>query len=224
MTPYDFPTSPTVGQVSNGYSWDGEKWKGGVPVIPDAPSDGGEYVRVNGVWRLVKQSYDLAAKATQDMLRPAWGPKLARVTAWAIFPSGVTRDMQLRLSADGTTFFTGSSDYGIAGYYHSSSIASPGMTTYPETPQGFLSLTFGTDDAIIGHKATVLVNLTRANTTNAFSAMINGTCYSAATGMFTHAVSGWVASATTASLTLGGLRWFAGGNTVSGNLDVEWLV
>jgi hypothetical protein len=40
MAAFDFPSSPTVGQIANGYTWDGEKWVlpefGGTPLVSKA--------------------------------------------------------------------------------------------------------------------------------------------------------------------------------------------
>lgn len=58
MAHLDFPASPTVGQTysvagSPAYTWDGEKWTasavGGGGIV-DAPSDGFNYERRNGIW------------------------------------------------------------------------------------------------------------------------------------------------------------------------------
>ena len=54
MAAFDFPTSPTVGDVSNGYVWDGNLWTLPAPPvatgIPDTPADGVAYARRNPTW------------------------------------------------------------------------------------------------------------------------------------------------------------------------------
>jgi hypothetical protein len=121
----DFPTAPNPGQTYTyagiTYTWNGYGWIGGAlgsaGVISDAPNDGGEYVRVNGVWRLKSQSFDVSGKASQEVTVPA-NAKLCRVTG-IVYPSSATPSAaSCRISYDGTTFLTGASDYNNAGAAH----------------------------------------------------------------------------------------------------------
>lgn len=49
---FDFPDVPTVGQASNGYTWDGAAWTGGGirSGLPEAPLDNILYGRQMGAW------------------------------------------------------------------------------------------------------------------------------------------------------------------------------
>lgn len=94
--------------------------KGDTGEVPEAPSDSGEYVRVNGVWRLIRQSFDTAGKITQDIPVPTWGPTQARLTTYTLVPS-TSNTLAWRISTDGTTFPSGASDYADGGWYHTSS-------------------------------------------------------------------------------------------------------
>jgi hypothetical protein len=51
----NFPSSPVIGQIHEGYVWDGEKWVAlggsGAAGIPDAPTDGVLYGRKNALWQ-----------------------------------------------------------------------------------------------------------------------------------------------------------------------------
>ncbi|MBT1509392.1 hypothetical protein KIP88_02660 [Bradyrhizobium sp. SRL28] len=52
---FNFPATPTVGQVFNNWTWDGEKWQiGGAPNVPEAPTDGFLYGRKSSTWSRVE--------------------------------------------------------------------------------------------------------------------------------------------------------------------------
>jgi hypothetical protein len=87
-------------------------------VIADAPSDGNEYVRVNGVWRLKEQTLTWAGTSQLDIAVPT-GAKLAHIEGSVWTPASVTY-LLLRVSNDGTTFLAGASDYGYSGPPHAS--------------------------------------------------------------------------------------------------------
>lgn len=91
----------------------------GVVLSPDAPVDDGEYVRINGVWRLKSQRVDLSGLAFATgaavpvptgarLMKFAWD--VGKVDAGAYAPS-------IRLSVDGSTFLAGASDYAYTGNY-----------------------------------------------------------------------------------------------------------
>ena len=110
----DFPASPTNGQVfisgNVTYTWNGYAWVGGIPVAgADAPSDGGEYVRVNGVWRLKEQSFNPVGVASQIIPVPT-GAKRAVLTGNLQVASAIG-NVLAQISTDGSTFLGGASDY-----------------------------------------------------------------------------------------------------------------
>jgi hypothetical protein len=118
----DFPASPTNGQVftSGGvaYTWNGYAWiGGGIPAAgADAPPDGNEYVRVNGVWRMVKQTLIPTVGGTSiDIAVPSWA-KAVEINSFC-FATG-SNNLTMRYSADGTTFLAGATDYSYGGPYH----------------------------------------------------------------------------------------------------------
>ena len=50
---FDFPTSPTIGQVSGNYAWDGEKWVAGAAVITAATKK--NYI-INGAMQISQEN------------------------------------------------------------------------------------------------------------------------------------------------------------------------
>jgi hypothetical protein len=118
------PASPQPGQMwwesdtGNLYIWfnDGtsSQWVqvAGGPTIADAPADGNEYVRVNGVWRLKSQVLNLSSTGV-NVVVPV-GAKHAKIEGRVL---GATTGLNpvIRASIDGSTYLAGASDYIYAG-------------------------------------------------------------------------------------------------------------
>jgi hypothetical protein len=83
------------------------------PGIGDAPSDGAEYVRVNGVWRLKRQSFTAITNGI-NITVPA-GAQIAKFSGKLWAATAVNTAAIMRLSADGSTFLSGASDYVVSG-------------------------------------------------------------------------------------------------------------
>lgn len=69
---FDFPTAPTIGQVYQGYTWDGEKWTagaGGGGGISDAPNDGILYGRKSLAWSAVPAVREMLTAARTYYVR-----------------------------------------------------------------------------------------------------------------------------------------------------------
>lgn len=92
------------------------------PGVADCPADGGEYLRVNGLWRLHRQSFDLAGKASQVVTIPTTA-KSARITMTTT--CSATYQNYMRWSVDGTTFPNGATDYILAGFHYGAGGAAP---------------------------------------------------------------------------------------------------
>jgi hypothetical protein len=92
-----------------------------LPTFP--PSDGGEYVMVNGVWRLKSQSFNLDGLSQLDIQIPTTA-RLARLALSARLSA--TGQIYMRWSGDGTTFVAGASDYIYGGAIHNSGSAAYG--------------------------------------------------------------------------------------------------
>lgn len=211
-------------------SWIRVKWFGNdaqVPIsnaIADAPSDNGEYTRVNGIWRLVKQSFDLNGKTSQDVLVPAWGPQQARLTAFTHLVSG-TSSFGVRVSADGVTYAAGASDYTFGGFVHNSGTL--GSVTAAVLATTLWPITGTHDNTSLPLRAVADINLTRPTATpSAFAIAARGSCYNnAATSQFvTTLYQGYTGVSVIGSvLRIGGLRLIIGSAGLAGSLDVEWL-
>jgi hypothetical protein len=116
----DFPASPTNGQTYTSgnvtYTWNGYAWVAGMQAFVDAPSDDGEYVRVNGVWRLAKQTL-LPAAGTSAITVSVPAHAKAVEYDFHIVGSG-SFNVQLQAATVGSNFHVTSGDYGVGGPYH----------------------------------------------------------------------------------------------------------
>jgi hypothetical protein len=225
----DFPTSPTNGQVfvSGGiaYTWNGYAWiGGGIPAAgADAPSDGGEYVRVNGVWRLSGQSFVADGLAQQDIPVPA-NAKMCQLIGTCFNPATTNNQVGLRISYDGTTFLTGAADYISAGFSHST--GTNAYLNYPPATSSFMVLSGISDVISIAHNFSTEFNLTRPSTSVNFNLKTSSTDYhSVASNIYSHLfVHGYCAIGT--SLSIKALRLFMsyGGNFgVNSTINVRWM-
>jgi hypothetical protein len=117
----DFPASPALNDKYRDWKYDGEKWA--APAVPgEPPSDGCAYGLKNGVWvpTIWRQRIDLSGLNSKDVPVPA-GAKMMR---WMIGPQqvGTTNEcIMMRLSTDGTTFWSGATNYGVGAYLHGNS-------------------------------------------------------------------------------------------------------
>jgi hypothetical protein len=185
--------------------------------IPDAPSDGGEYVRVNGVWRLKSQSYDLVGKTSQDVAVPL-SAKVAKVTA-AIQPTA-NSSFVAQISGDGTTFLTGSNYYNV-GPYHTASPAA--FNTNPGTSLTSWQLSGGHDNTTVPIMSTSEISLTRANDAN-FQFKSYVVSYHSTTTYLTYWFTGYVAAAAMPGLlSLKALRFLGFTAKAGSTMTVDWL-
>jgi hypothetical protein len=121
---FDFPASPTPGQVYQGYSWDSEKWIGGsVPVIKD------------------QEFFPLDGMSQRDIPVPSWA-RGVHIDGAIFAPAGMPA---VRISVDGTTFLAGASDYNNVGPVHSSGSTGYGSASLAPSHGLFLGLTASGD-------------------------------------------------------------------------------
>jgi hypothetical protein len=212
-------------------SWVKVKWLGEsaqIPTgnaIPDAPSDGGEYVRVNGVWRLARQTVDLAGVINADVAVPA-GAKRVRWEGHAIASSATNQHMGFRVSIDGTNFLSGASDYTYAGYAHLTTINPTQVLNYPAANANYTFLSLAQNDATVNHIFDGTIALTRATTSIIFAGRAHAHSYQTSNGYQTLDVQHWVNVANLGSaLALQRLRFFNVGAVVwaQGTINFEWM-
>jgi hypothetical protein len=127
----------------------------GAAIVTDAPADGREYVRVNGVWRLKSQLVDLsgasqAAPAIVSM--PLWA-KFFRLQG-QVFVGAAASFVQMQVCTDGTNWVNGANDYSTGGMVHN--CGSSGFANYPTSQTTAFLLTVGGDNLILAQSFDVL--------------------------------------------------------------------
>jgi hypothetical protein len=231
MPEFDVPLAPPPDGRAATVWWEWlqsfVRWgEAGFTKLAEPPSDDGEYVRVNGVWRLKSQSADLGGRNFYDMLVPDWGPRMARLTV-NVFPSMI-QDTGLRLSTDGTTYPAGASDYATAGFFHGSGAAAPGIAMAVEAIRPHFLMTVSPDLATLPARVQGLVGLTRPTAGSYFTYHGHGSSLvtAATVRLANNFIQGWSAAAGYGTaLTLKGLRIFptAGTWLPGSSSTVEWL-
>jgi hypothetical protein len=121
--------------------------------ILEAPSDGKEYVRINGVWRVKSEIVDLTG-ASQG------APKTLQIPNWAKFYRlqgevyiGQNGFVQMQVSVDGVNWINGASDYQTAGMVHNT--GSSGYANYPTSGTPAYLLTVTGDNALLAQSFNV---------------------------------------------------------------------
>jgi hypothetical protein len=135
---FDFPTSPTVGQASNGYVFNGVGWAGGP--IAGQPTD---------------QFFDLSGLSTLDITVPSWA-KAVHLDG-TLFTGVTTGFAMVQLSMDGTTFIAGS-NYQIGGPVHNSGTSPYYATQGAVVAPGFY-LSYPVDNLNFPHSFSADMNL-----------------------------------------------------------------
>jgi hypothetical protein len=170
----DFPTSPNPGQTYTyagiTYTWNGYGWIGGAlgsaAIISDAPADGNDYVRVNGAWRMVKQTITPTVGALSvDIAIPSWA-KMAELD-FSLFCAAGTNILAAQVSGDGSTFLAGATDYAYAGPYNILNPITFGATGI--TQASSLSLSGNNDNTDVPLTLQMKANVVRGATSNQFA-------------------------------------------------------
>ena len=209
--------------VAKGSSYINVEWLGDdaqMPTqnaIPDAPSDGGEYVRVNGVWR--QRSLYKEGLTQYDFTPPDYA-KRGRATLQSL--CSVPSSMGMRVSVDGTNYFAGANDYtygGLTSYTGSLGAASQ----QPLINASLMQLTLVTDNVSVPQNA-VVDFVVRKGSTVAVTYISRGTGYSnGAQYLYTDFFfRGYSGNATiTGATALKGIRFFV--PTAESQCNVEWF-
>jgi hypothetical protein len=137
-------------------------------VRDEPPRDGNEYVRVNGVWRLIGQRVLLSGTQV-DVAVPSWA-NILQMTGRVYHTAG-TSVVALRFSGDGTTFLSGASDYFSGGAYHVTS----GFGGGQPGPASYIDLTGGDDNTTVGHLFTTMLDVARPD--NSIGFLVKGYSY-----------------------------------------------
>jgi len=219
----DFPSAPTNGQVftSGGvaYTWNGYAWIGGaIPAAgADAPSDGNEYVRVNGAWRMVKQTIVPAVgNAPVDVAVPSWATMVDMYGHVFVSGADVTG---LRVSYDGTTFLAGGTDYNNGGPNHV--LKSPGtFNSQGATYSNYLWLTPLGDNVLVPIIFRGTMNVAKPVAGAQFAMKVFAEAYNATDEYKTQWFHG--APAVGTALRLAALRFFSSFGAGS-QIHLRWL-
>ncbi len=205
---FDFPASPTNGQVyapSGGpaYQWDGEKWKGGQPSGPQT-----------------EQFFDASGLTNVDIAVPTWA-KAVEITGNTISATGTYP--VLRVSMDGTTFLAGASDYSNVGPIHRSGTASYNIVALAIGDH--IQLGLNSDSVILTQLFNANMTLVRASTSVYYHFKIYLSYFqSAAANQYsTYWNTGEVRNAT--GLAIKALRVLCNGGTFNAGswVRVKWL-
>ncbi len=205
---FDFPASPAIGDVSNGYMWNGVGWAGG-PIVA-TPQE---------------QFFNIPAGATFfDIAVPTWATAVQLIGS--VFTTNVSCNIMMRVSADGTTFFSGASDYTTGGPVHNT--GSSAYTTVAAAASAFLYLSAGADQGhLVPHSFTAEMNLTRPSTAVPFQQKAYAKNYdiAAATVHRTFWHQGWLGAAVTAALSLKAIRIYVTAGTMAAGswVKANWL-
>lgn len=281
---FDFPASPTVGQIfspSSGvsYRWNGYGWESAAPTagfdlvvadsapgsptpnktlwwesdtgnfylwfddgnskqwvqisgpvlgLPDAPSDGKNYTRINGVWRATREILDLAG-ATQA------APKVLAVPSWAKFYTlqgevwvAQSGCLLMQVSLDGTTWIAGATDYQMGGSVHNT--GSTGFANYALTGSTSFFLGANGDNLLLSQSVSVRGSVgARGTNGGVYAALdVETACLDsgATTGMRHFTARGYINLTANAGTRLAALRFFPNYSPaalVAGSqLAVEW--
>jgi hypothetical protein len=195
---------------------------GGGGGITDAPSDNGEYVRINAAWRLKSQTFDLSGVSLLTLSVPSWAKAVSFCGMAFCDASGY---VALVVSADGTTYFNGASDYINAGANHQTGTSL--YQTSGAAANSVILVTAGGNATAFPHTFDGSMGLVRPDTGSVFDCMVyskmvdNQAAFLHRTLWF----HGFPQTTTTTALTLKGIR-FANPTSVawrSGSwLSVRW--
>lgn len=222
----DFPASPNLNDTYTyagvTYTWNGYGWIGGAlgsaAVISDAPADGNDYIRVNNVWRMVKQTLRPASGTTIDVAVPSWATMVE--IDGAVFCATGSAIMQMQISMDGTTFLTTS--YGVAQPYHTGNPGTFGASPLTGSQTAF-SLTNMNDAPTIPVMFQTKMNVARDGVTQQIIHKTYSNVYNTAQQFVTGWATGNIIPA--AGLRIAALRFLVNGATFAptGQIHCRWL-
>jgi hypothetical protein len=196
----------------------GSSGGGGMPSFP--PSDGGEYVFVNGAWRLKSQSFILDGLATIVVPVPA-GARMVRMvgSAYPLVGNGITA----HIAVSGTTMIMSNYSWGGASF----NTGTDQTLIYSETAGSSAMFITGTANMTdFPHTFSAEMNLVRANTSKTFSLKSHGICHSNLPNRLlrTALFNNWLPAGETAALSLTAFELVSGTTFGPGSmLEVSWV-
>ena len=169
---------PSIAPGTTAQYWRGDKsWASfPSPGLAEAPVDGWEYVRVNGIWRQQSRTFDLNGVTNLDIFVPAHA-RFALIDGFVFNPAGIG----VRVSFDGVNYPAGASDYQIAGGSHNTGTS--GFVTNALTSGSLMSLTVAGDSVALAHSFDAKVLLKRVTTGQLFSSHTYARAYNSAAAM-----------------------------------------
>ena len=137
--------------------------------LDEPPVGGGEYVRINGAWRLKEQYFDMGGFATQDVTVPV-GARACQIEGYVV-PVPTASMMIMRYSLDGTAFLNGATDYAYFGYTLNTGSGGVANAGWPNA--AFIYLTFQGDAGQHPHHFVSNITLTRPDVTRSIGMMFS---------------------------------------------------
>jgi hypothetical protein len=161
-------------------SWLRIKWLGdlaqqsnGVSIV-DAPADGGEYVRINNIWRLKTQTLDMSGALPKEVTVPT-GARFMRAEG-ALFRATTTAAvLGWRASLDGTNYMQGAADYYYTGFAHYT--GSAGFANVPGAAISYGMIGNTQDYVNIGEQFRLVLGLTKPAGNVSFTGLTWGSNY-----------------------------------------------
>jgi len=129
--------------------------------ITEAPVDGWEYTRVNGIWRQKERTFVLDGLLQQEVLVPAFAKG---VQLNGSFYAGAANGLPgLHISSDGTNYIAGATPYSVMAQYHDSG-TSPYYGTQGQVAAPSMQLGFGGDNLNVAQSFLAEMGLVTATT------------------------------------------------------------
>lgn len=147
------------------------------PGLTVPPNDDGEYVMINGVWRLKSQTLVLTG-ATKDVIIPA-GARMVLARGHVLANAAGNNSFCFRVAvADTVTFLAGASDYWYSGFNHYASSATPtAVSNMAGAGASFGYLAFSNDTNTFVQVTDARIGLTRATASLNFHTQGTHTVY-----------------------------------------------
>ena len=207
----NFPNSPTNGQQftvgSVTWQWDSTAalWTIVKPnVIPDAPADGKQYLRINNTWRLFREDIDVSGLSTFDFTPPSWARRM--VISGNIFLSATNLQfIGARYVMPGSVVLQTAGDYSVSGFNTGGT-----GTAYANVDSSttYMPISPSSSTIVVPQMIQAEFDLIRPNTSVNFSQRWSTRGYQAS-NPYTVDWFSWVVNGKTSSLTTQAIRLYS---------------